>query len=580
MLTMFVFLLFSAVALTIVTQTAHAQDLSASTSIWVDHLVKAYDGGLVTINDTITLAKKTDEQPPVLNDFQLGFPYEYKFKLYHVSAYDSQTPQQELTIDLDTGLGVAGFYGVTVHFKNEVNLNSVASFSFTVVYEFSDLVTERIEGVFLLDFPVYPSLNLEATSCSTTVVLPPNVELTNSSPTFNQTASDTFVLEKKPLAPYTIENGVIRFEPGGTFNILDIEVTRKMVLNEWNELFVSDLYAATNKASTSTSTMWALLPTDAFDISAKDDVGNTLTFTPETLGELQKVTITLKYSIPQNQTAFLLVSYKLPWKNHVTRSSLSDYVLNFKLFEPLNMTVNKVTATVELPEGASFQPSTNIIQYDMVQNGIFNQAVVFTQSNISSYQDTNFTVKYSYSVFWSSFRPTLWVGAFVTIVGAVAFLWQTRRAAPTTVTVPTTLRIHPEELRKYVKTHEEQSKLQRERESLEGQARKGKIPRRLYKVRSQTLESRLSLLSRDLAALSEKIRSAGPRYSDMMRQIEVAQAELQGVEADITRTETRYKRGEISAVAYHKLLEDYLKRKDRAQTNIDGILLRLREESG
>jgi hypothetical protein len=64
----------------------------------------------------------------------------------------------------------------------------------------------------------------------------------------------------------------------------------------------------------------------------------------------------------------------------------------------------------------------------------------------------------------------------------------------------------------------------------------------------------------------------------MMRQIEVAQTELLAVEADIRRTEARYRRGEISAVTYHKLLEDYLKRKDRAQTSIDGILLRLREE--
>jgi chromosome segregation ATPase len=144
--------------------------------------------------------------------------------------------------------------------------------------------------------------------------------------------------------------------------------------------------------------------------------------------------------------------------------------------------------------------------------------------------------------------------------------------------VSTTLPIRPEELRNYVKTYEEQSKLQRERESLEAQARKGKIPRRLYRVRSRTLESRLSLLSKDLATLRNKIRSAGARYSDMMRQIEVAQTELLAVEADIRRTEARYRRGEISAVTYHKLLEDYLKRKDRAQTSIDGILLRLREE--
>jgi len=110
------------------------------------------------------------------------------------------------------------------------------------------------------------------------------------------------------------------------------------------------------------------------------------------------------------------------------------------------------------------------------------------------------------------------------------------------------------------------------------EARKGRIPRRLYRVRSRTLESRLSVLSRDLASLRERIRVAGPRYAEMMRQIEVAETELQGVEADIRRTEARYRRGEISAAAYRKLLEDSYRRRDRAKTSIDGVLLRLREE--
>jgi hypothetical protein len=247
----------------------------------------------------------------------------------------------------------------------------------------------------------------------------------------------------------------------------------------------------------------------------------------------------------------------------------------------MNMTVRKVTVTVNLPEGSEFQSTSSTVQLNLIQSGIYGKTPVFTVSNISSNQDLNVEVGFKHVVFWSSFRPTLWVGALVAIVGIVAFLWQARRVAePTTVAVSTVLPIRPEELRSYVRTYEEQSKLQRERESLETQARKGRIPRRLYKVRSRTLESRLSLLSRDMAVLRDKIRSAGPRYSDMMRQIEIAQTELQTVEADIRRTEARYRRSEISAVAYHKLLEDYLKRKDRAQTNIDGILLRLREESG
>jgi hypothetical protein len=579
MLTMFTLLLLSTLALALIVKDSCAQDLASTVNVEVNHLVTVYDGGFVTINDTVTLSKKQGEQPLPIAEFQLGFPHEYKSYIYQIFAFDLQNPQQRLTLDLDTGLGEEGFYGVKVHFEPAVDLNITESYSFVLVYEFSDLVTANIVDSatsFNLDFPVYPSLIQEVSVCSTTVVLPSGANYTSSSHSFNQTANNVLTLEKKPLAQFTREIGSLAFTSGTTFNPLRIdEVERKIVLNEWNELFVSDFYTITNRASQDMSTVWFLLPKNAFDINAKDDIGNKLTTSSEEIGNVLKTTITLTAPIKQNQDAYVLVSFKLPWKNYVNQNGWSDYVLNFKLFEPLNMTVNKVTVTVDLPEGSEFQSST--AQPSLVQNGIYGKAAVFSLSNITSYQNLDFAVAYRYAIFWSSFRITLWISALVAIVGAVVLLRQVTRA-PTTAAVSTALPIHPEELRNYVKTYEDQSKLLTERESLEAQARKGKIPRRLYKVRSRTIESRLTMLSRDMATLRDKIRSAGPRYADNMRQIEIAQTELQGVEADIKRTEARYKRGEISAAAYHKLLEDYFKRRDRAQTNVEGILLRLREE--
>jgi len=347
------------------------------------------------------------------------------------------------------------------------------------------------------------------------------------------------------------------------------------VLNEQNQLLVSDLYTITNKAANETSTLSIALPQNAYDIHAKDDLGNELTLAQRKVVDTISATITLKVAAKKDETVHLLVSFTLPWKEHVNQSGWSDFNLNFRLFEPMNLTVRKLTVTVDMPEGAEIQSSNAFMQPDMVQMGIYKEAPVFTLNNVSSYQDLNFTVSYRHVIFWSSFRPTLWTGALVAIVGAITFLWQVQRAP---AQVPTALPIHPEELRNYVRTYEEERKILRERESLEVQARKGKIPRRLYRVRSRTLESRLSVLSRDLATLREKIRTAGPRYSEMMRQIEVAETELQGVEADIRRTEARYRRGEISAAAYHKLLEDSYRRRDKAKTNIDGVLLRLKEE--
>jgi chromosome segregation ATPase len=85
-------------------------------------------------------------------------------------------------------------------------------------------------------------------------------------------------------------------------------------------------------------------------------------------------------------------------------------------------------------------------------------------------------------------------------------------------------------------------------------------------------------MSRKLDDLKQKLRAAGGRYADLMRQLEVAEAEINEVEANIRSIEARHRRGELSLEAYRKLLGDYERRKGNAETKISGILMRLREE--
>jgi hypothetical protein len=234
--------------------------------------------------------------------------------------------------------------------------------------------------------------------------------------------------------------------------------------------------------------------------------------------------------------------------------------------------VRKLVVTLTLPEGAEF---THLPDLGMVEKSVFQETLTFVYHNITPFQDLSQEATYEYTVFWSSFRPTLWVGTAVAVLGVLALLWRAPRpAVPPIPTIP----VRREELKSYVDAYEEKRRSQRELETLEERARKRKIPRRRYKVRKRALESRLSVLSKDLARLREKLQSASSKYADMMRQIEVAEAELEGIEAGIRRTETRYRRGEISTAAYHKLLENYYRRRERARTTIDGVLLRLREE--
>jgi chromosome segregation ATPase len=114
---------------------------------------------------------------------------------------------------------------------------------------------------------------------------------------------------------------------------------------------------------------------------------------------------------------------------------------------------------------------------------------------------------------------------------------------------------------------------------LDLRAQKGKIPRRQYKVQRAAIETRLENLSRSTAKTKEILRNSGGIYSDLIKQLDSAEEDLSETEEDIKNLEDQHNRGEISIEAYKKDIGDFQKHRDKAESTLNGILLRLREKS-
>jgi predicted nucleic acid-binding Zn-ribbon protein len=103
------------------------------------------------------------------------------------------------------------------------------------------------------------------------------------------------------------------------------------------------------------------------------------------------------------------------------------------------------------------------------------------------------------------------------------------------------------------------------------------MPRRQYKVQRRALEIRLEALTRNIDRLKDVFRSSSG-YVDLMKQLDSAEADLLEAEESIKGLDTRQSKGEISIETYKKDVGDYQKRKDKAESTVNGILLRLREK--
>jgi hypothetical protein len=551
--------------------------------------VQIRNGGLIVINDTVKLSAETG-QNIMLPSFLLGFPHIYQQNLDNVYAYDSSGTS--LNISLNVGLGKIGFYGVEV----ELDVKSSKHYEFTVVFVFSNLISSQVlpftepetgknAVMFNATFPAYPSLTQRVPLVNLTVTLPSNVEYTRGSfeekgiiftnrtlgaiQVFNYTRKDldAFAYELSWFASVGISESFLVIEAK--------EVRRDITVDSWKHVLISDSYEIIPNAG-NLSELKIQLCQDAFEVSAWDEFGNL--FKEENL-EIEQgnatapTNINLTFSPPhmRNESARFKLAYQVPWGNIISQSDWQNYRIALSSFDNFNWVIRKLVVTLTLPEGAGF---TRPLDSGVFQKSVFQETLTFVYYNVTPFQNLSQEATYEYTIFWASFRPTLWVGTVVAILSVLALLWRAPRPAAPIPTIP----VRPEELKSYVDAYEKKRRSLDELETVGARARKGKIPRRRYKVRKRALESRLSVLSKDLARLREKLQTASPKYADMMRQIEIAEAELEGIEAGIRRTETRYRRGEISTAAYHKLLEDYYRRRERARTTIDGVLLRLREE--
>lgn len=564
-------------------------DNSLPINIQTDHIVQVRDGGLVVINDTFRLSALPGENIEPLYNFSVGFPFEYSFNLDHCFAYDKSNPDDPMEVVRDVGLGMVGFYGVSVLFPEVgVDLSNGGSYSFTVVFVFSDLVRSEVFATngdeiafFTADFPTYPSVTQEVLSCNATVILPYGANYSASS---FETSGLDFNLTTQNLHPIlnhtefhleslSYESAWVRFYALPDHSLYAVrmnEVRRDVVLDEWGHVFLSDFYHLTNKGGGLSPVI--RLPNGAYDVSARDESGDLEVFVEE--GNATTPTnVTVYKSIAHEASESFTVNCRLPRELYIEQKSWSVFNLVPGSLDSLDWTIRELIVTVDLPEGGELQLDACYPKPQGVQKGVFRETIVFTVYNATPFQDLDFDLTYRYVAFWSSFRPTLWMGVLLAVACVVVFLWRTPKPSSASITpVPRDV------LGSFFDSYKEKRRLIQELELAGQQVQKRKISRRRYKVRRRGLESRVSVLSRDLSGIREKIRKAGPRYANAMRQIETAETELEGAEAAIRRIEVRYHHREISAETYRRLLAEYSRKRERAKTAIDGVLLRLREE--
>jgi hypothetical protein len=560
----------------------------------VDHQVQVMYSGHVVILDTIHVSGQ------VTDGFMIGLPYKYSADVLKGLAYDDTHVYQ---MNLGVQLGDhSGFYGATIDFNG--NTPSV----FTVAFVLSNsLITEQGSGVSSLDFPAYPSLTKDVGTCNVTITFP-------SSPTSITVTKDDgnvndAVYTKTDLPAYTYAPASASFQvPTGTLQLTTISsLNRQITIDPTGKVTASDSYRIINNSTSLMNSFVISLPRDATNVVVRDQFGTlAANLVSSASGNILLANATLVTFLASGQSTVLTAQYNLP---SATLQG-SNYVLSdFKLFPNFAYYVNQATITFTSPEGATIvsPQATSLDSSSTLTRQIYQDSLTITKDGLSyvdylAPQQNAIQLSLDYNPVWVSFRPTFWA-SFLAVVGCVAVVFvrrhkpkeetyaekterlSTLEPAPTTSTqqtkgseLKTSHHASADNIREFIDAYEDKKQLNTELKSMDSKAQKGKIPRRQYKVQRRAIEIHLEGINRNIERTKETFRGTTGGYADLVKQLDLAEADLVEAEENIKNLESRQSTGEISLEVYKRSIGDYQKQRDKAESAINGILLRLREK--
>ncbi len=564
----------------------------------VDHQVQVMYSGNVVILDTIQVSGQ------VTNGFAIGVPLKYSANVLKAMAYDD-THTFEIALGVQSGDSnqLYGFYGASVDFGG--NTPNV----FNVAFVLSNrLVTgPDSEGVFTIDFPAYPSLQQAVGTCNVALTFPDSptsVTVTKEDGNIN---ADSYTRTNLPA--FTYLSATASFElPNGIVQLTTISsLDRQIIINPTGEVQVSDIYKIVNNSTSLLNSFVISLPFDATNIVVRDQFGklNAIVAVSKD-GKAKLANATLDTFLATGQSILINSNYNLPKAN----LEGSNYVLsNFRIFPAFQYYVTSATITFTPPEGATIvSPKASLLDSSTtLTRQTYQDSLTLTKTGLSyidfvAPQQSVIDFSFNYNPVWVALRPTFWA-SIAAAIGCVVVLFvrkqkpkeetyadKTERLATLEATkLPSAPKpkvseqkimqqISSEEILNFIDAYENRKQLRAELKSMDAKASKGKIPRRQYKIQRKGVENRIDGINRNIKKTKELFLTSTGSLADLIKQLDLAEADLAEAEENIHNLEARQSKGEISIEVYKKNIQDYQRQKDKAESGINGILLRLREK--
>lgn len=528
-------------------------------TLMLERIVQTNDWGTTFVNDTVRISATG---PATYLD--LGVSSLVAEKMGFLSAVDDQgTTLRAVPLPPDAN---RGYVPIRIELPEGTGNHSI-----TLKSVFSGLLSfNSTTSRYTLTYSPFAVLdgNVTLTSASLTVKTGDWTSITPSG--INGTSSPgTFQTSTSTLGKYNTTLGKLSFASSTQSN-LDATANRLITISQSARVFVTDSYNVTNRGRDIPSLTF-LLPKGIASTSGSDVIGRLdetrLRIVAQENGT--QVTFTPRFgNIKGGGGANVRLEYGLPSSIYITTASLGKYSLNFRMLDSVKFVQPALQTKILFPPGFKVESVTGPAAI------ISSNQIVLEASGVSPLSDLSFSLFYRLDPFWASISPLVWIGLIEgALAASVLVLGMGSARADVGGVAPSGL------IGRLVDRFDEKASLRLESEKLEEDMSRGALARHDFKRRRRMIDIRISEIDRQIGPLKQELTVSSQRYADLIRRIELAEAELQVARSSMTDLRNQYRSGRIAKESYESLNSDVVRRKEKAQQAVDSILIGLREES-
>lgn len=357
------------------------------------------------------------------------------------------------------------------------------------------------------------------------------------------------------------------------------EINREIFISPWGIIRVKEEFSLGNLGEIDFLTIPFKIPYHANNLYISDDLGEILGVTIEDLGhtKYKLVEINLmdnRVRLGPNTTFNFNVEYNLPFENYVSLNWFQESVQ----IDLLTTTYDYLgtAQTTKLMIDGCYTVDFVTSSPEAIKKSAGTTILVYTSDFICPTENKVIQFTFTMDIFDILLRPIIFIIVISLITSTFVLIIKTRKKDSDLSGLETKF-VPINEIREFCSLYEEKNALILEIRQAEEDSKRKKMAKKKFKNILDKNTSKIDEIQVEINPFKKVLMETSEVFENIVKRLDVLEAERTSVKDSISLLESRYKRGRLpSRAAYLKLSEDFKKRGKKINRTIDKLIQQLR----